>query len=200
MTDDPLAERIPEDRVATILARAAELDRSTRETVDTHVIRGAALEAGISPAAVDRALEEYAKGRGTDDAAVARDGAPRERSRWRRWGRKLVRPLALGIGALVLGILTAEAEALLVLLPLVWLAYAARLAWRSRPARRARRYLVTMAALGGGGFFGFIAANGDEDAAVFVFFFALALMAVGSLVIKVGRREPNAAAIAERSA
>ena len=44
---------IPEERVAAILARAAELDRERKETISVDAIRAAALDAGISPVAVD---------------------------------------------------------------------------------------------------------------------------------------------------
>lgn len=53
-------EAIPEDRVAGILARAAELDRDRTETSSVDALRAAALEAGISQSALDVALAEYA--------------------------------------------------------------------------------------------------------------------------------------------
>ncbi|HEX9107496.1 MAG TPA: hypothetical protein VF832_09715 [Longimicrobiales bacterium] len=55
-------DRVPEESVEPILARAAELDRHKRETVSVDVLRSAALEAGISPDAVDRAVQEYSAG------------------------------------------------------------------------------------------------------------------------------------------
>lgn len=41
-------ERIPEQRVAAILQRAAELDRGVVESMSLEAIRTAAIEAGIS--------------------------------------------------------------------------------------------------------------------------------------------------------
>ena len=52
---DP-SNRIPEERVSAILKRAAELDRKVQESVELDAIRAAAVEAGISLSAVDRAL------------------------------------------------------------------------------------------------------------------------------------------------
>lgn len=52
-------EPIPEERVAGILARAAELDRDRRESSTVDALRAAALEAGISQSALDAALDEY---------------------------------------------------------------------------------------------------------------------------------------------
>lgn len=59
MTPATPDEPIPEERVASILARAAELDRDRRETSSVEALRLAALEAGISQTALDAALEEY---------------------------------------------------------------------------------------------------------------------------------------------
>lgn len=51
-----LPKNVPEERVAGILARAAELDR---QTIPLDALRSAAVEAGISAAAVDQAVAEY---------------------------------------------------------------------------------------------------------------------------------------------
>jgi hypothetical protein len=52
------AERLPQARAREVLARAAQLDASDRMTISVSELRAAAGEAGISAAALDRALGE----------------------------------------------------------------------------------------------------------------------------------------------
>jgi hypothetical protein len=42
-----------------IIARAAEIDARQRQSLDANALRDIAAEAGISPASVDKALEEH---------------------------------------------------------------------------------------------------------------------------------------------
>jgi len=190
MTDETTA-RIPEDRVAAILARAAELDRATRETMGTDVLRAAALEAGISPAAVDRALEEYAAGRATGSPAPVGEAGSEAAGRWRRWvGRlgRIVRPLALGGVALFTGVLIAEVGAggtpLLLIGLAAWAAYAVRVVRHRRRAGRAGGYIAAMAAIAVGGMIGFGGGGGDLVELLLVT--GLALTIGGTLAIKLG--------------
>lgn len=188
---DHTAARIPEDRVAAILARAAELDRATRETMGTDVLRAAALEAGISPAAVDRALAEYAAGRESDSLAPPGEAESESGGRWRRWLDRLgrvVRPLALGGVALVAGVLIAEVGAggtpLLVAGLVAWAVYAVRAVRRRRTAGRVGGYIAAMVAIAVGGMVGFGGAGGDLVELLLVT--GLALTLGGALAIKLG--------------
>ena len=42
-----------------IIARAAEIDMQQRQSLDVNTLRDIAAEAGISPASIDKALEEH---------------------------------------------------------------------------------------------------------------------------------------------
>ena len=185
----PAADTIPEDRVASILARAAELDRSRRETVSVDAIRTAALEAGISPDSVDRALEEYAAGSTlpasrTETAEPPRQRAPRF-ARVRDLLRRMRGPLKLGALAFVVGLSGAAGEAAIVIGLGAWLVVSGILIVKRRPARTARgfilRTVVMTLALG----LGFAAGEVDEDAIAALFLLAAPLLVAGTLLIKV---------------
>ncbi len=185
------ATRVPEERVSAILTRAAELDRNARETVELDAIRTAALEAGISLAAVNLALEEYEAGTATPAPSVARNEAHAEAAggRMRRWLHKLVRPLKYAALGMILGLLGATGEAAFVI-PLFGLLYAAaRLVWRGRATGRARAFLACVLAMTVGAVFGFGAPGGDEDALAVLLVTGLALLPAGTAVIKlIGHR------------
>jgi hypothetical protein len=53
-------QRLPETLAKQVLARAAQLDASDRMSVSVADLRTAAVEAGISPSALDQALREIA--------------------------------------------------------------------------------------------------------------------------------------------
>jgi hypothetical protein len=53
-------DTIPDHRVPDILARAAEIDRTRKETSSVESLRAVALDAGISVSSLETALEEYA--------------------------------------------------------------------------------------------------------------------------------------------
>lgn len=184
------ALRIPEEQVAAILARAAELDRETRESFDLDAIRTAALEAGISRAAVDRALDEYvADGTGFEVAPVVEPEDARREGRFRRLRRRLRRmaaPVLYGLTALGIGVFVggADEEALYFVAFLGWLVFAGVQVWRRRPSGRARGFLAIIALMTVGGMMGLGAANGDEDALIATMFAGVALMGYGTLYIK----------------
>lgn len=143
------AARIPEERVAEILTRAAELDRDRRETITVDAIRSAALDAGISLPAVEAALEEYAA------RAVARSSPAREREG--RFGRlrgvvrrvasALKTPLRLGAAMFVVGLAGAAGEGMVIIGWLLWLALLGRAVLKLRPARRATPFVLRLPAL-----------------------------------------------------
>lgn len=187
---DESTGRIPEERVATILARAAELDRTARETVGLDVIRAAALEAGINDAAVDRALAGYAAGRTAEESAVGEPAA--EAPRWRRWLRTLTTPITLGVGALALSsLLGSTGEGGEPLMVVGWLAFvtvAIRLARRIRPSRRIRGYVVSMAFMTFGTLLGLGGVEADEDYLIVFMVTGVVMLVVGGLFIKLRRR------------
>src|SRR5437868_3398864 len=124
-------DRIPEERVGTILKRAAELDH---ETVSLDTLRNAALEAGISSEAVDRAIHEYA----------ARIDAPKpapKPKRWKAWFRRGTDALKLGILASVIGAVSTGFEALIPITAIAWIYYVIKLA-RSSKDKAAMPFVV----------------------------------------------------------
>ena len=74
-------ERLPEHLAKQVLARAARLDASDRMSVSIAELRCAAVEAGISSAALDQALREIGAA-AVEHSADA--GGQRRRSRRRR--------------------------------------------------------------------------------------------------------------------
>lgn len=181
--------RIPEDRVPGILARAAELDRDRRETITVDAIRAAALDAGISPVAVDAALEEYAA-RGELPGPVdepAEERAPRF-ARVRRFFRNaaaaLKTPLKLAGVLFVVGLTGAAGEGAIALGWAVWLLLAGRLIWKSRPARKASPFVLGLIFMTVGFALGSAAAEVDEDAIAALFLVGAPLLVLGSVVIK----------------
>jgi hypothetical protein len=65
-----VADDLSPDEARWILGRAAELDHTASGRFDVETIRAAAAEAGLSPASVDRAIEEARSG--AIDAAAER--------------------------------------------------------------------------------------------------------------------------------
>lgn len=186
MKPDPSA-RIPEERVAAILARAAELDRATRETIGYDAVRAAALEAGISSTAVDRALAEYSDGTmGRLRELPAAEETESKPPRWRRWLGKLKRPVAHGFVAFFAGLFAAQMDEAGVMLGLlmVW-AYAARHILRYRRTRRALPFALSMVLVTVCGMLGLGAGEGDEDVLIGLLMAGSALMVAGSAVVKV---------------
>lgn len=196
---------IPEDRVATILARAAELDRERPDTISVDALRTAAMDAGISPAAVDAALEEYATrglGEGTRSRRrtrrLPRLRLPRLRLRQRiaalgralrngivRTAKALREPVRLAGMLFILGLTGAAGEGALVIGWAAWLWFAYRLIRDQRPSRRIAPFALALAVMTIGLAFGFGAAEVDEDLIAILFAFAVPLLVLGSLIIKV---------------
>ncbi|HUP87942.1 MAG TPA: hypothetical protein VM100_01185 [Longimicrobiales bacterium] len=113
---------VPEDRVATILQRAAEIERLPA-TVQPEMIRAAALEAGISPDAIDRALEEFATVgiQRAEPAPVPVEVQPKKSLRSRIW-KKLTHPVGLIGIAILAGLAADQPEVTLILgVILLWL-------------------------------------------------------------------------------
>lgn len=182
-------DRIPEDRVSSILARAAELDRDRRDTLSVDALRTAALDAGISPAAVDAALDEYAARMELDPAADAGagDGEPRfarTRRFFRRATKALRKPLQLAGLFFLLGIAGAAGEGVVILAWAAWLLMAGRLILKHRPARKARRFALPLVLMTFGLAFGFLVAEVDEEAAAMLFVVAAPLLVLGTAIIK----------------
>lgn len=125
---------VPEDKVAALLARAAELDRQVM-TLDT--LRGAALEAGIGADAFEQALAEY-----QGQPALAH--APNKRSRFAGWLRKVTEPLLLGSLSVAFGVLAGRTEPLMALGIIAWITIAMRLAARGRETRSSVAFQVSM--------------------------------------------------------
>ena len=186
-------QAVPEDRVATILARAAELDRTATPTVGTEAIRTAAIEAGISASAVDRALEEYASSSLPALPLAAPEEQPEgNQPKWRRWVSRVKRPLTLGLLSLVSGALIGGAEEIGVVLAFVAfpaaLFYLTREVIRRRQTRAAKGFVAALLAITLGAFFGVALVNGDEDLMASILVAGLMLLPVGVLGIKVRRR------------
>jgi hypothetical protein len=185
-------ERVPEERVGAILRRAAELDRKAGDSVDLDAIRSAALEAGISLAAVNRALEEYAAGSPPIPIpAVVRSAEQTAPPRGlRRWLRKLVDPLKFAVAGWVLG-LTGGAGEVAVVVPWVGLLYVAwLLIKRYRPTQDTVAFVVSTSLLTIGTLIGYAVVAGDEDVLSVLLLTGIALLPVGSAAIKwMGRSE-----------
>ena len=87
-----------EAEVQQIIARAAQLDTSAPDRLRVDQLRAIATELGISPAALDRALQEHASTMAVQRSDGPTPPAPR-RSRWHRQRR--------GVTLLVAGVLLA---------------------------------------------------------------------------------------------
>lgn len=181
---------IPEERVATILARAAELDRDSRETITVDAIRNAALDAGISTAAVDAALAEYVAGEVPEARPEKERGSRFDRVRSffrRKAGRTasaLKRPLKLAAFMFILGLTGAAGEGGVILAIAGWLFLVGRLIFRHRPSRRIAPYAVGLIVMTIGGLLGFAAAEVDEDPIAVMATLGVILLVVGSAVVK----------------
>lgn len=189
----PKPDRIPEERVAMILARAAELDRTTHETVGLDALRSAALEAGISPASVDRALEEYAAGEIGREASAADPGTHARSTGFRwlgfRWlAGKLRRPVLQGAIAFLLAALIGSTGSgggpLIVLGLLAWVGLTLRQAWKDRPTRTAGHHLLRTALTTLGIILGTAVSVGDDGFIALALVIGAALLGSGTLLIK----------------
>jgi hypothetical protein len=102
---------IPEDKVAGLLARAAELDR---QRISVDALRSAALEAGINAAAVDQAIAEYEAG--INRVPAPRDVAAEKPGRgWRGWLRNAWPVAKLAALGLALGMFGGMEDGLIAL-------------------------------------------------------------------------------------
>ena len=192
---DP-SNRIPEERVSAILKRAAELDRKVQESVELDAIRAAAVEAGISLSAVDRALEEYAAG----TAAALQPVTPPSPTKpgWRRWWDKLNAPRQVGdlikYGALgaVAGLIPAMGEAGLVAPMLALFLAALRIILQDRPTGRARRFVKCIGMMTLTSLTVYMASgDADEDVIAYTMMVAATLLPIGLLAIKTQARKPQ---------
>lgn len=183
---------IPEERVAAILARAAELDRDRRETIPVDAIRNAAMDAGISVAAVDTALAEYAAGAFALVPAGTKEEEQQQPPRFAaarallaKGMRALRTPLKLGALLFVLGLTGAAGEAAFLIGFAGWLYFSARLIWKQRAVRKATPFVLALVYMSVGLALGFAAAEIDEDAIGVVLGMAIPMLALGTAVIKV---------------
>lgn len=187
----PTIDSIPEERVAAILARAAELDRHRKETLTVDAIRAAALDAGISADAVDTALEEYAAGQVMAGGRASRRRSERGRRfarvrhLLRRAGAALRTPLKLAGLFFVVGLAGAAGEGAVILGWILWLVMAGRLVLKHRRARRATPFVVSLVLMTLGFMLGLAATDAvEEDPIVALVPVGLMLLAAGSAVIK----------------
>jgi hypothetical protein len=186
-TQDPVAG-IPEDRVAMILARAAELDRSNSATLGLDAIRFAAIEAGISQAAVDQALDEYAAGARPAVREVVvetRQSIPR----WRRWLRTLTSPFQLAILGVPLGMLAGADPFETMLAILAFLGIGSYLALRDRPTRMAGGYQLSIVLMFLASAFGVALMGGNEEVIGIMAMIAALLFIAGTMLIQVRVRD-----------
>lgn len=84
--------RLSEGEAKKLLDRASELDAERSQTLDPAAVRAIALEAGISPEAIDAAVAEHLEGRAGSAPTISG-----------RVGRRFMR-LASGVGLLVFGL------------------------------------------------------------------------------------------------
>ena len=192
MTSKTPPDRIPDEGIAPILARAAELDRTARDSVPRNAVTIAALEAGIGLEAVETALEEYAAG-----AIQPAPAAPVEQSGGRlpRWARPLANSVKyawLGAAAGWLGIVIEDAPPGAgtdpgFLIPLLAMLFVAgRIVLRDRPTRSASPFLLTFGAMAFGVLVGSLTVNDGSGIVEFLLLVALALLVLGTGAIKLG--------------
>jgi hypothetical protein len=188
------SNNIPEERVPAILARAAELDR---QTITMDALRVAALEAGISEAAVDQALAEYTQS-GMATFTVTRDVVTETPRRgWRYWLRRVAEPLKLGALAWFIGVLGTR-DVTMATVAVCWLiGTAGYLAWRDRGRGNAGRFQVSTLVMSALMFIGMAGVGGDEKALAYVLAVTIALLILGSLIVHFGgeREEKTGQAI-----
>ena len=185
-------EAIPEDAVTAILARAAELDRTARDAVSVDVIRSAAIEAGIAPAAVDRALEELATGRRPDPVpprppAATTPPAPEPASRLSRWLRRIWGPVKMGLFTFVLGAAATAEDAAALFAWAVWILITAVLAFRARRRGEAGQFQLTTVVMAAAMLVGYGGAGGGPEGATIYLFTGIVLLVVGTGVATLGR-------------
>lgn len=189
-TDSSNADRIPEERVPGILARAAELDRDRRETHTIDAIREAALDAGISRSAVDAALEEYTTGLASRPVRVKEPDEPKRRSgRVRSFFSRAVSalktPAKLAGIFFLLGLAGAAGEGMVVIGWAAWLLMTVRLVMKHRPARKAAPLVLGLVAMTVSLALGMAAGEVDEDAVAMLFAVGAPLLVAGSAIIKI---------------
>lgn len=189
----PTIERIPEQRVAAILQRAAELDRGVGESMALEAIRTAAIEAGISSESVDRALAEFSADEMPEPPVVTVAEPRTPRNIVKRWLGLMSEPLKFGSLGLVLGLTAVIGEAGPII-PIFALATAAfHLIRRDRPTAQALKFALAFTAMSVWTSFGMIAVEADEDLVASVIVLCGMVLATGTMAIKfIARRRPEA--------
>jgi hypothetical protein len=173
-------QTIPEERVHAILARAADLDRTTF-TVDA--LRAAALEAGISREAVDQAIEEFAATR--LPAVPAPSAPPPKESRWQRWKTAfrqaaVIAPISFIVGSF------AGPDAFAGFAWIGVVGAALYLIARHRPSRRAGIFQLHLAVMTAFITLGMASFAPHQDAVMaFIGASGLVLFVIGTLAIKI---------------
>jgi hypothetical protein len=140
MTDPRPPKTIPEEKVAALLARAAELDR---QVLTLDAVRSAALEAGISERAFDAAVAEF---EGVAMPSVPKGAVanrPALLNRVMRWYQKITEPILLGVISFGCGMLAGRAEPLMLIGLVAWVAIIGRLALRGRDERSSGIFQVS---------------------------------------------------------
>lgn len=199
----PPVPAIPEERVAAILARAAELDRERKETISVDAIRAAAVDAGISVTAVDTALAEYAAGQplgAPDEEAAPEPRFARVRRLLGKGWAALRTPVKLAAAFFVVGLTGAAGEEMAAIAGIAWLLTTAGLVLRHRRTRSLTPFVLSLVYMTFGLVLGFAAAEVDEDAIVAVVPVAVALLVAGSVAIKVRLRRAGSRAELEAPA
>lgn len=185
------SDRIPEQRVAAILQRAAEIDRGVAESMSRDAVRTAAIEAGISRDAVERALAEYS----ADEMPAPPVATPPEppRVHWmKRALGALVEPIKFGALGLALGLTSAMGDPALVIPFFGVLTGAVHLIKRDRPTASAWRFVLAFGALAAWAATGMGAVNADIDAIASLLMLSAATLVIGTVAIKwIARRQPE---------
>lgn len=165
-------DRIPEERVGIILKRAAELDSLT---ISLDTLRSAALEAGISEDALDRAIGEY------EARANAPAPAPKPKA-WKSWFKRGVDSAKLFVFSTVVGAVSTTAEFLVPLAAMFWIYFIVNLARKSKD-KSAAPFVLANIAITFGLMLGVAAFDGERIAGT-VFAFGALTTVVGAAYIQ----------------
>ena len=182
MTSLPREQLVPEEKIGALLARAAELDH---QAITLDALRSAAIEAGISSAAVDQAFAEYTAS--IAPAPEAREtGRTSRLDRLKQWAFKIAQPLVCGALSVVFGVLAGRTEPLMALGVIAWVTIAARLATQARTEKSSGLFQVTILLMTIGARVGFYESNGalmPSDRITFMTILGIVLFLLGTLYI-----------------
>jgi hypothetical protein len=183
MKNLPDEQLVPEEKIGAILARAAELDH---QVVTLDALRSAAVEAGISSAAIDQAFTEYAASIAPTTQAGDVDAKPSRLERFKRWAFRIGQPVVCGALSVFFGVLSGRTEPLMALAIIAWVTIAARLALHAREERSSGLFQITMLLMTIGVRVGFYESNGSlmpSDRITFMTVLGIVLFLLGTLYI-----------------